>query len=298
MDAQWTFQSITSTLQVTGCHFGIKPPGWSYPKYHHHLTELVYCIDGEVTQQIGQENVLMRRGDLLLIKSGIKHATLNGASIPYVFFNLHFDLDDSDMRRILGAEPYRRIPGDAASSSRVPGYIGELERLLCRGIADSRTRGAASEQHVSLDAGQRLAVQAHTLLLVSEVMDLLGQPDGHAEEAAGPVPDASHFAADVAHRIEDLLSQNVYSDITVAEIAQAMNMSRYQCSKVFAHVYGVSPRQFLSRLKLNEAKKLLVTTDKPVAAIAELLGFHSATHFSRQFRRWTGQAPQHYRPKQ
>jgi len=294
MDRQWTFTNFTNTLQVSGCHFGIKPPAWTYPKHHHHLIELVCCLDGEVRQQIGQDTVTMKPGDWLLVKSGVKHAIANDSDVPYVFFNLHFDLDDSEMRRTLGVEPYQFISGERAKDSLLPAYVRRLEAVLGQGIVDNRIHGALPEQHVSFGVQDRLAVQAHILLIISEIIGLLKEQRTANGE---PAHDATQFTAEIAHRMEELLSASLYSDITVAEMAKRMNMSRYQCSKVFTHVYGVSPRQFLSRLKLNEAKRLLVTTDQSIAAIAELLGFHSATHFSRQFRRWTGQSPNHFRPK-
>ncbi|WP_239634218.1 AraC family transcriptional regulator [Paenibacillus sp. H1-7] len=294
MDRQWTFKNFTNTLQVSGCHFGIKPPMWSYPKHHHHLIELVCCLSGEVKQQIGQEVVIMRQGDWLLVKSGVKHETINESDEPYVFFNLHFDLDDSEMRRALGVESYQFIPDHQAGGSELSSYVKQLEAILGGSIADDRLQGIPAEQHVILDVQQRLTVQATILLIVAEMVRLLNE---RQVLGADPGQDATQFTAETAHRMEELLSANVYSDITVNEMAKAMNMSRYQCSKVFSHIYGVSPRQFLSQLKLNEAKKLLVTTDKSIAAIAELLGYHSPTHFSRQFRRWTGQSPNHFRPK-
>ncbi|WP_282936127.1 AraC family transcriptional regulator [Paenibacillus sp. RC67] len=293
MDRQWTFTNFTNTLQVSGCHFGIKPPAWTYPKHHHHLIELVCCLDGEVRQQFGQDTLSMKQGDWLLIKSGVKHAIVNDSDLPYVFFNLHFDLDDSEMRRIFGVEPYQFISGRTASDSLLPAYVRQLEAVLGQSIAGNQLSGSPKEEHVSLGVQDRLAVQAHILLIISEMIGLLKEQTINEE----PVHDATQFTAEIAHRMEELLSANLYSDITIAEIAKRMNMSRFQCSKVFSHIYGVSPRQFLSELKLNEAKRLLVTTDQSVAAIAELLGFHSATHFSRQFRRWTGQSPNHFRPK-
>lgn len=293
MDRQWTFTNFTNTLQVSGCHFGIKPPSWTYPKHHHHLIELVCCLDGKVRQQFGQETVTMKQGDWLLIKSGVKHTIVNDSEVPYVFFNLHFDLDDSEMRRTFGAEPYQFISGKIASDSLLPEYVKQLEAVLGQRIADNRMSGTPKEEQVSLGVQERLAVQAHILLIISEMIGLLKEQAVDDE----PVHDATQFTAEIAHRMEELLSANLYSDITIAELAKKMNMSRFQCTKVFTHVYGVSPRQFLSGLKLNEAKRLLVTTDQSVAAIAELLGFHSATHFSRQFRRWTGQSPNHFRPK-
>jgi AraC-like DNA-binding protein len=74
-------------------------------------------------------------------------------------------------------------------------------------------------------------------------------------------------------------------------------MSRNRCTKIFTQVYGISPRQYVSELKLKQAKELLVLTDVTVEEIARRLGFSSVHHFSRQFHRWTGKPPSHFRPK-
>jgi hypothetical protein len=55
-------------------------------------------------------------------------------------------------------------------------------------------------------------------------------------------------------------------------------------------------RKYLTQLKLGLAKQLLVSTNRTVEDIAGELGFHSASHFSRQFRRGTGMSPNQFRP--
>ena len=71
MDTAFRFPNIIHTLQVTGCHFDSQPPGWSYPRHHHHLFELLYCLEGEVLQEIHRESFTSRQGEWLLIKSGV-----------------------------------------------------------------------------------------------------------------------------------------------------------------------------------------------------------------------------------
>ncbi|MDF2662227.1 MAG: transcriptional regulator, AraC family protein, partial [Paenibacillus sp.] len=94
-----------------------------------------------------------------------------------------------------------------------------------------------------------------------------------------------------------MLDEQVYTNVTITELAGRLGMSRTQFTKIFAKVYGISPRQYVSQQKMNAAKLLLMNTDAPIGEIAERLGFASFNHFSRQFRRWSGQPPSYYRPK-
>jgi AraC family transcriptional regulator len=67
--------------------------------------------------------------------------------------------------------------------------------------------------------------------------------------------------------------------------------------KTSPKIYSMSPRRYLSEYKLKKAKELLLHTNLSIEEIAEQLYFSSSFHFSKQFRRWTGVSPTHFRPK-
>ena len=286
----YQFPYLINTLQVSGCHFGVHPPGWCYPRHHHHLFELLYCLEGEVVQEMNRDTITLRPGEWLLIKSGVRHQSINASSSPYGYFNIHFDLDEPEIRSILAAAPYRHIPPHEAQRTKLSSYIAQLESILQRNPA---LEGSDEAQDFRFE--DKLLLQSYTLLIVHDVLTLL------RELPAPPVPPAREGplpATDVAHAIEEKLSHGMTEELSVAGVAKELNLSRSQCSKLFSKVYGLSPRQYISRQKLNSAKELLVTTNLPITDIAEKLGFRSASHFSRQFRRWTGQSPTEYKPKQ
>ncbi|WP_183601447.1 helix-turn-helix domain-containing protein [Paenibacillus phyllosphaerae] len=282
------FPNMTQTLQVTGCHIGRFPPGWEYPRHHHHLFELLCCLGGEVVQEISRTSITLRDGDWLLLNAGVRHKTTNAAQEDYAFFNVHFDLDDLDIRRLLGATPYRLIPAhEAAQSGGLTRAFGELQALMQPTDGEEGSIGAATRLE------DKLLLQANLLLIIRELLVLI-----RSQQSAGTEPErVTLFAADAAHAIEERLSTGLAEDVSVASVAKELNMSRSQCTKLFTKVYGLSPRQYVSRQKLMLAKEMLVTSYLPVAEIAQRLGFQSASHFSRQFRRWTGQSPTAFKPK-
>ncbi|MDF2646471.1 MAG: transcriptional regulator, AraC family protein [Paenibacillus sp.] len=294
MDDLYRFPNMINTLQVVGCHFGMKPPGWHYPRHHHHLFELLYCSEGEVVQEMNRESITMRQGDWLLIKSGVRHQSSNLASVAYGYFNVHFDLDDTEIRSLLSTTPYRHIHHQDAEQSRLQFYLSELEAVMHR----NRSKDTAKqEQQPYLRFEDKLLLHSYTLLIIHDVLNLIREHDSLSRHVPTKDKDASLFTADVAHAIEEKLSLGLCEEASVAGVAKELNLSRSQCSKLFSKVYGLSPRQYVSRQKLNLAKELLVTTNLPMTDIAEKLGFHSASHFSRQFRRWTGQSPSEFKPK-
>ncbi|MFC5653271.1 AraC family transcriptional regulator [Paenibacillus solisilvae] len=288
----FNFQNMTSTLQIVGCHFGIKPDNWTYPKHHHHLYELLCCMEGKAVQDINGAMVEMNPGDWFLIKPGVAHSVANVSDSHYGFFNIHFDLDDLDARNRLGTAPYRLIPSELAKESILPKVIPELERLMQQGLLTGEPSKNPESRIISLALHQRLALQAYVLLIIQEIIQL---SEIHSPIHTIAQHQISAYEVDIAHAFEERLTVDLTVNPSISAIAGELNISRSQLSKIFSKVYGLSPRQYLSRRKWSKAKELLATSNLTVYTIAEQLGFRSVNHFSRQFRRWIGMSPNQYR---
>nr|WP_150959186.1 AraC family transcriptional regulator [Aneurinibacillus sp. XH2] len=300
------FPNITSTLQIVGCHFSVKPPGWSFPNHHHYLFELLYCWSGSVTHMINGRKLDLHAGDWLLLQSGVRHQMQNVSGGPYSFFNLHFDIDDPRLRKLLSSSKYRHITRQDSEHSCLPLYMKEMELLLLRSLLPVNGQSAANGTleavpdggRIELTSDNQMALQAYTLLIVREFIRFSSAGAAAAQQSSPSIPnEATQSETDTAHAIEEKLHSMIFASGSISDIAEELHLSRSQCSKIFTRVYGIPPRQYLSRLKLNKAKQLLVNSDMTIEEISSRLGFGSISHFSRQFRRWSGMPPTQFRPK-
>ena len=89
--------------------------------------------------------------------------------------------------------------------------------------------------------------------------------------------------------------QNVYSKITVDDIAAQLGYSRSHTSRIFHENFGFSPGEFIIRTKLEESKMLLVNSDKSISEISSMLLFSSQSHFQSSFKKQYGITPLKYR---
>ncbi len=85
--------------------------------------------------------------------------------------------------------------------------------------------------------------------------------------------------------------------ITSAELARAAGTSVRGLERAFDRDYGLSPRQYLRRLRMQTACQLLVSTRSTLAQISDRCGFSDQSHFNRDFKRMTGMTPRAYRRK-
>ena len=89
-----------------------------------------------------------------------------------------------------------------------------------------------------------------------------------------------------------------YSDcITIAELSEIAGYSVFHYSRTFKLVTGETPIQFINRVRVQSAKRLLAETNQSVENIINQCGFNNYTYFHRTFRKLCGIGPVQYRLK-
>lgn len=91
------------------------------------------------------------------------------------------------------------------------------------------------------------------------------------------------------------VSQHYSEKIYVREVARYCGMGEDAFSRLFKTEQGYSFRHFLTRYRLDIAKKLLQETDSPISQIAYHTGFENVPLFNKLFKSLTGKAPSVYR---
>ena len=101
----------------------------------------------------------------------------------------------------------------------------------------------------------------------------------------------SKLVSDVLNYIRHHLSE----PITTEDIAKSLYMSRSYLSVKFKEETGEKLFSFITKIKIDEAKRLLRHSDKSLTSIALYLGFSSQSHFTRVFKAHTTLTPNEYR---
>jgi AraC-like DNA-binding protein len=96
-------------------------------------------------------------------------------------------------------------------------------------------------------------------------------------------------------RVIRSMRENLGEPITINDMARTAMFSKFHFSRIFQRVTGVSPGRFLSALRLQEAKRLLRSTNMTVADISHVVGYNSIGTFSTRFRASVGLSPTEYR---
>lgn len=99
-----------------------------------------------------------------------------------------------------------------------------------------------------------------------------------------------HIDARLVHVLQ-FLDQDPSQNPTVAELADRAGLSEPHLRRLFRRYCGVSPKQYLLRLRMQFAQRLLRYEGLRVGEVADLLGFNSVFQFSAQYRQVMGHSP-------
>ena len=99
----------------------------------------------------------------------------------------------------------------------------------------------------------------------------------------------------VIKRAKEYIYEHQAEKLSLGHVAKAVNMSAFYFCKMFKRVTGINFTDYLSRVRIEKAKNLLLNPNLRVSEIAFEVGFQSLTHFNRVFKKLLGQSPTDYR---
>jgi len=99
----------------------------------------------------------------------------------------------------------------------------------------------------------------------------------------------------LAEKVRTYILHHVMQPITVTEISEILKYNKDYLCRVFKREYGCSIKEFINKEKINLSKRLLQTSDLPVATISQMLGWDDVNLFFKYFKYHEKTTPTQYR---
>lgn len=93
----------------------------------------------------------------------------------------------------------------------------------------------------------------------------------------------------------EYLTENVHRDVSLSELGMVVGLSQFHFARLFRNATGITPYSYHMSQRMRHAKRLLSATKKPIACIANEVGFEDATSFCRAFKLKEGAPPTSWR---
>ncbi len=98
-------------------------------------------------------------------------------------------------------------------------------------------------------------------------------------------------------RSRDFIAASLDQPVRLADAARQACMSPFHYHRLFAHTFGETPHQFLTRVRIDRAKELLARDELPVTEVCLAVGYESLGTFSTRFRSVVGHSPAQFQKR-
>ena len=137
----------------------------------------------------------------------------------------------------------------------------------------------------------RMYVEAASLALAARLIQKYCDSGACAPLESSSARSRDHIRL---RRVIDYIEANAKNDIALVDLAAIAGYSPFHFARKFTLAMGVSPRRYISRIRLENAMAELAAGKMPLAEIALNAQFSSQASFTRAFHRVTGMTPKEY----
>ena len=105
----------------------------------------------------------------------------------------------------------------------------------------------------------------------------------------------SEKSESLIEKAESFINRNYMKDLSLDDISRYCNISSYYFSKLFKQETGENYVEYLSRVRIENAKKMLSDSEASIKEISYSVGFSDPNYFSRAFKKYEGVSPTEYK---
>ncbi|WP_410771278.1 AraC family transcriptional regulator [Fontibacillus sp. BL9] len=229
-----------------------------------------YTLAGEGAVEIGERKEAVGTGQAFLVDIPGDHRYYLPADKPeWSFYFLLFR-----PRLVLPAWEFIKDKlGDVAD---LPAGSAPIRKL--RAIFEDAREGKI---------GDPFTASSHVYQFVMELARFASSPDREQDAWPTAIRSAVRF-----------IDTNYAGMIGQEQLAAEFGLSKYHFLRTFSRYVGLTPNDYLNRVRIERSVELLSRTDWNIEAIASAVGYSSGSYFIKVFRRLTGQTPGQFREGQ
>lgn len=260
--------------------------------------ELIFVLDGGCMYEIDGKEYELGPGDLLLMKPNVRHRAYVRPNERFHYYAAHFDFAylgeryDFSVDEIYINQDYRHsaeIPEVEALTERPGVTLAEPEFPFVLSAGGGALYARCFEDmyaaYRSRHYGYELTMRAAMLQIIAGMLRELTTEAG---------VQLRHPQRERVHQAIQYMREHYARHVEMSEIAEAVHLSAGRFRAIFREATGKSPLAYLTDIRMEKAKQLLLERKASISRIAERVGYAEPHYFSRLFKRAEGMSPRQY----
>lgn len=250
----------------------------------HRELEFIYMVKGSLLVSLPNEQIVLNRGDIIFINSGVMHAASNAGDKECILHSVVF-LPEFLCNGVEGVF-WQKYVCPLIENSRLHSIIfsNESEKSVCmQEYMDQFWKDCLDEPF-----GYEFVIREQLSKMICNVAS-------EYKKDIRPVSAKREREDERVKKMLEYIHDNYMSEITTKVLASSANVSESECLRCFRNVLGITPIQYLKKYRLQIAADMLMTTDYTITGIASRCGFGHMSYFARAFHGMFGVTPREYR---
>ena len=243
-------------IQLLWVHNSQMTPGTVVKNHAHDYFHLIDVTAGQMRFYLGEEEMLLSAGDMVLVHRGKAHRFSNEADTPVCFHEVKFNIQGQQLPKLL-----QSVDGDVIRDS----FARQLVAQLAAEYAQNRTLKEEAAQ---------AALSALVLYLIS---------DSRSQDTTG--------YNKLSLRVIGYLTEHYGENLSLDDISAGVGVTKNYLCNAFKSNTGITIVDCLNMIRIRKAAEQIVYSDLPLTEVAQMCGYVSASHFNRVFMRYVGMPP-------
>lgn len=250
----------------------------------HDFTELVIVLLGNAIHVVDGQEYTLKAGDVFVINTNSAHGYKRAYNMKLC--NIMFDFgklvdSNNELKQLPGfqslfiLEPFFRKEHKFESKLELNtaslNFVKELVDLLSR-------------EYLQEESGFKPVINTYFFTLIAYLSRQISSSKNKATGKLAHIADAMVY-----------IESNFLNPLSIKSIASIAYFSTRQFDRIFKNTYSISPKEYIIKLRLEYAIKLMHNTNLKLSQIAMESGFSNISFFSRQFKAKFGVSPKEYK---
>ncbi len=260
--------------------------------HKHDFIEIVYIISGSARHFMGDINYEVHKGDLVIVNYGVPHTFIPFRDGDEVFstYDLLFTTDFFEITEMESKDFSALASSYLFCSLFTNDTLPENSLNLIRGNSDDFDSifGKIYDEYTNRKKGFMNIIRAYLVELITKIFREIDEKT-HCN--------TTREQREVVNKAIDYMKHNFNTRINLDSIVADIFLSKNYFRQLFKTTTGMSVTDFIQQTRINEAIRLLETTNRTIYDIAGDCGFADVKFFYKTFKKITGKTPNEYRKK-
>ena len=238
-------------------------------RHHHASYQILYGLEGKGKMMLGEESSDFLQDSLAFIKPYSEHAIVSDSELTL----LVLAFDESVLETIAESDWFTSTFGESFFLNMLPFTAVDLRQLFRKMLFEQTRQDELGQWTLKILMYEFLVVVARSI-------------------QSSEVNDSNSLRAG---RIRTYIDEHYYESLHAGDLASRLGISTRHLNNIFKEHFQTTPVQYLTEVRINRAKEMLIETDKDIVSICFEIGYETVPTFYRAFKKVVEISPRKYR---